>query len=111
VTTDDTLKKKSRRSGSKKSLGKGFQEKQVAPTVEILSEGQLIANQYRILEQIGTGGMGVVYKARDEALGRIVAIKTLPPDMAKNEAAVTRLKKEALSVTEFGAKNGVQNGD
>ena len=89
----------------KKSFRRSMAATQSAPTIALLHEGQLIKDQYRIIEQIGTGGMGVVYKAKDETLNRVVAIKALLPDMARNEAAVTRLKKEALSVIELHHPN------
>ncbi len=75
-------------------------------------------SHYRILEQIGAGGMGVVYLARDEQLERDVAIKLLPPGSLADEAARKRFRKEALSlarlnhpniatVHEFGSQDGV----
>ena len=53
-------------------------------------------SHYRILEQIGAGGMGVVYRARDEQLERDVAIKVLPSGMLADEGARKRFRKEAL---------------
>jgi len=73
---------------------------------------------YRILEQIGAGGMGVVYRAHDEELDRDVAIKVLPPGTVANDSAGRRFRNEALSlaklnhpnvatVHEFSSENGV----
>lgn len=73
---------------------------------------------YRILEQIGAGGMGVVYRAHDEELDRDVAIKVLPPGTVANDSAGRRFRNEALSlaklnhpnvatVHEFSTENGV----
>jgi eukaryotic-like serine/threonine-protein kinase len=52
---------------------------------------------YRIIEQIGAGGMGVVYRAHDEQLERDVAVKVLPVGTLEDEAARKRFLKEALA--------------
>jgi Tol biopolymer transport system component len=54
---------------------------------------------YRILEQIGAGGMGVVYRARDERLERDVALKVLPDTALTDEAARRRIRHEALALS------------
>ena len=75
-------------------------------------------SHYRVLEQIGAGGMGVVYRARDEQLERDVAIKVLSPGLLADDAARKRFRKEALSlarlnhpniaiVHEFGSQDGI----
>jgi eukaryotic-like serine/threonine-protein kinase len=79
--------------------------------------GQILGH-YRIVEQIGAGGMGVVYRAHDEQLNRDVALKMLPVGTLSDEAARTRFRKEALALAkldhpnvatihEFGSQNGV----
>src|SRR5579862_5022810 len=62
-------------------------------------------SHYRILEQVGAGGMGVVYRARDEHLERDVAIKVLPQGMLADAAARRRFRKEALSLARVNFPN------
>jgi serine/threonine-protein kinase len=66
--------------------------------------GQLLGH-YRILERIGSGGMGEVYRARDERLGREVAIKVLPPNLVLDESVRKRLRKEAQALSKLNHPN------
>jgi serine/threonine-protein kinase len=78
--------------------------------------GQTLGH-YRILEKVGAGGMGVIYRARDEQLERDVAVKVLPPGTLSDETARRHFRKEAMALAKLSHPNietiyefGTQNG-
>src|SRR5436309_2460907 len=74
----------------------------------MLEPGAILAQRYEILQILGEGGMGAVYKAMDRELSRPVALKVIRPDLAGNEAILDRFKQELLLAREVTHKNVIR---
>lgn len=73
-----------------------------------LNEGDLVAGKFRIEEKLGEGGMGVVWAARDEALGRKVALKVLPATLATQQDMAQRFLREAMAAAQLDNDHAVR---
>ena len=67
--------------------------------------GKTLDNRYEILEKIGTGGMAVVYKARDHRLNRLIAVKIMKEDLAEDEEFRRRFHAESQAVAMLSHTN------
>jgi eukaryotic-like serine/threonine-protein kinase len=74
----------------------------------MLQPGAVLGQRYEILQILGEGGMGAVYKARDRELNRMVALKVIRPDLAHSEAIIGRFKQELLLATQVTHKNVIR---
>ena len=102
--------------GSERTAGSGptFGARQDSPTpfngadTPALPPGTVLAGRYEIIQRLGVGGMGAVYKAFDRQLTRVVALKTLLPELAAAPSALKRFKQEVLLAQKVVHQNVVR---
>src|ERR1700683_1134521 len=80
----------------------------VYPYQATLEPGMVLAQRYEIVEILGQGGMGAVYKATDRELNRTVAIKVIRPDLARDQGIVDRFKQELLLAHQVTHRNVIR---
>ncbi len=74
----------------------------------MLQPGAVLGQRYEVLQILGEGGMGAVYKARDIELNRMVALKVIRPELAGSQAIIDRFKQELLLATQVTHKNVIR---
>ena len=80
----------------------------VAAAGDDLEKGRVLAGRYEILQLLGRGGMGAVYKARDTELERTVALKLIRPELARNPEILRRFKQELILARQVTHKNVIR---
>ncbi len=79
-----------------------------APPIADPLIGVVVADRYRIVELLGRGGMGIVYKVEHVRIGKLLAMKLLTGELSHSPDVVRRFKQEALTVSKLGSPNTVQ---
>src|SRR6266436_1212880 len=80
----------------------------VAAAGDDVEKGRVLAGRYEIIALLGQGGMGAVYKARDKELDRVVALKLIRPELAKNPEVLRRFKQELILARQVTHKNVIR---
>ncbi|MCA9802138.1 MAG: serine/threonine protein kinase, partial [Cyanobacteria bacterium HKST-UBA02] len=70
-----------------------------------------VIDKYKLIDVLGSGGMGVVFKARQQLVDRDVAMKLLPPELGRDETSVSRLTREAKALAKLAHPNIVGTFD
>jgi eukaryotic-like serine/threonine-protein kinase len=95
--------------GSSSATSASFAPRVAADNLEaILEIGSILGYRYEILEMLGLGGMGAVYKARDRELDRMIALKVIRPDIARHPEALARFRQELLTARQVSHRNVVR---
>jgi len=77
-------------------------------SIPILQPQSVLGQRYEILELLGQGGMGAVYKARDREVNQLVALKVIRPDLANNPAIIERFKQELILARQVTHRNVIR---
>ena len=80
----------------------------IPAAVDSIKPGSLLANRYEILDILGQGGMGAVYKARDRELDRLVAVKVIRPELAGQTEILQRFKQELILARKVTHRNVIR---
>lgn len=92
--------------GSAGSVGSAAAK--AAASSPILEAGQVIAGRFQVLEMLGIGGMGAVYKAHDRDIDRVIALKCIRPELMGNLEVVQRFTQELLLTRQISHKNVIR---
>jgi eukaryotic-like serine/threonine-protein kinase len=88
--------------------GSGPRNSRIQVAAPMLQTGDILGGRYEILQMLGEGGMGAVYKARDRELDRFVALKLIRPELAANPSILARFKQELLLSREVTHRNVIR---
>src|SRR5262245_50844329 len=103
------MQESDRTKGSGPTFGAPNDSPTLQPDADLqLSPGTLLAGRYQIINTLGVGGMGAVYKAFDRQLTRVVALKTILPELAATPTALKRFKQEVLLAQQIVHKSVVR---
>lgn len=94
--------------GTKQSSAGAGGAGSVPPQSGHLAPGVRLGERYEILEMIGQGGMGAVYRARDLQLDRIIALKTMRPDLSEHPGIIQRFKQELILARQVSHRNVIR---
>ena len=79
--------------------------KTLETTPQVLGKGELFAGRFELIEELGAGGMGIVYRAYDKKVGEEIALKILHPEIALDERTVDRFRNEIKLARQISHRN------